>query len=239
MQPFMYLLQDRRDRFKQELDVFVNTYLNKLAPVFESIDEEANAKAEEHFREIGASFNPDYDDPADYAERAFEKGLEYWEGLSLMQYNTRLMSISTLYQFWEQQIRSYAFKELTRHHILNNKNGKKFEFKDFCTKFNEIEAMLIQCGVDTKFINSWSKIKELQLLQNVIKHGDGSSAAKLMEIRPDLFRKVGDTKIMDLYLTILNEQALEVKDDDIIEYGHALNEFWDELPERMYLKIQE
>ena len=33
---------------------------------------------------------------------------------------------------------------------------------------------------------SWSKILELEALANVVKHGDGRSAEKLRELRPDL-----------------------------------------------------
>jgi hypothetical protein len=236
MEPFMYLPQERRDRFKRYIDVFVKTYMDRIAPVFERIEEESEEKAEEHFAELGQWFDPERSDPADYAERAREFGFEYWEGMSLMQYNTRLMSIATLYQFWEQQFRRFAFEELTRHHSFVDKKGRKVEFKTFCTQIDEIKEMLLQCGVNTTSLDSWAKIDELRLLQNVIKHGDGKSAADLEKIRPDLFRKVGETKIMDLYLTILNERALDVEDKEIITYGEALQRFWDELPERMYWK---
>lgn len=240
MEPSMYLPQKRKESFKRYIDVFVKTYTDRIAPIYEGLDKEAEEKAEEHFAKSGQWFDPDQSDPSDFAERSWEYGIEYWESMTLMQYNTRLMSIATLYQFWEQQFRRFAFEELTRHHTFYVKKGKgkgkEIEFKSFCTKLDEIGNLLEQCGVTTMFLDSWAKINELHLLQNVIKHGDGSSANQLEEIRPDLFRMVGDTKIMDLYLTILNEQALDVNDSEIVDYGEALKQFWDELPENMEWK---
>lgn len=236
MEPLLYLPQRRKENFKRYIDVFVKTYTDRIAPVYKGLDNEAQEKAEEYFAKSGQLFDPDNDDPADFAERAWEYGVEYWENMSLMQYNTRLMTIATLYQFWEQQFRRFAFEELTRQHTFYDKRGREIEFKSFCTKFDEIEDLLYQCGVVTSFLDSWAKINELRLLQNVIKHGDGTSANQLEQIRADLFRKVGDTKIMDLYLTILNEQSLDVDDSEIVAYGEVLKQFWDQLPEYMEWK---
>lgn len=236
MKPFIYLPQRLKNDFKEEIDLFVNTYMDRIAPVFASIDDEAERKTDEYFEQLGMYCISEYCDPGDYADQARDFGYEYWAGLALMQYNTRLMNISTLYQFWEQQLRGFAFSELTRQHTLADEKGRRIEFTSFCTKFNEIEQLLMQCGVGKNSLVSWDKINELRLLQNVIKHGDGTSASQLEQIRPDIFRIVGKHKAKDLYLTTLNERVLDIEDSEIVTYGNALKEFWDELPEHMYLK---
>ncbi|WP_257985569.1 hypothetical protein [Bacillus sp. V5-8f] len=90
--------------------MYIDTYTKRIAPVFDNIEEEAKQIADEHYREMGAYFNPDYHDEGDFAEAAWEKGLEHFEGLSLIRYNTKLMWISTMYQFWEQQVRKFLFR---------------------------------------------------------------------------------------------------------------------------------
>ncbi|NOU72552.1 hypothetical protein GC098_14135 [Paenibacillus sp. LMG 31458] len=236
MTAFIYLPGYMRESLKNAITFYVNTYTGRIASVFDNVEEEANEKAEEYFEESGRYFDPDRHDPADIAEEAMERGLEYWQGVTLFQYNLKMMSIATLYQFWEQQIRKLAFEELTRHHRLQNRKGKIIDFPSFCTKFADIEAMLKQCGVDVSTLASWDKINELRHLQNVIKHGDGPSAKELAAIRPDFFAATSHTRLMDLYLTTLNEKVLAVDDNEIVNYRDAIHLFWDELPERMYLK---
>lgn len=229
----IYLSKGLRDELKQQLSLFVSTYIDKIAPVFESIEIVAEEKAEEYFLELVLNFNPYRDDPAAYSEQAMDYGYEYWSGMALMQYNTRLMNIATLYQFWEQQFRKFAYMELTRNNRLLT---KEIEFKSFCTKFKHIESLLLKCGVDIYSLVSWKKINELHLLQNVIKHGDGPSAAILEGIRPDFFIQIGDKKFKDILKTVLNERVLDVDDSELVTYGDALQNFWDELHDHIYLE---
>ncbi|OAB34136.1 hypothetical protein [Paenibacillus glacialis] len=235
MQAFIYLPDSKREQLKRCISVFVQTYIEKISPTFDYIDEEAQVQAYNHYCELDESSNSEYLDQLDFAEAAKEYGYQHWEGMALMQYNTKLMSISTLYQFWEQQVRKLVFEELTSHLKFTIEKGGSVEFKTFCTRgIDDIKEMFLQCGVDMKLLKSWAKIDELRLLQNVIKHGDGKSASNLEELRPDYFRHVGGTKAMDLYLSTLNERVLDVNENEIFTYGEALKEFWDELPGMMY-----
>lgn len=241
MNPFTYLPDHMRESLKKPIKAYVSTYYNKLSVVFEGIDAEAEQVAEEEFERLGTYFNPDRHDPADFAERAWEYGIEYAMSMNLMRYNVQLMSISTLYQFWEQQVRSFLFEELTRDHtfkIIKGKNkGNILTFKEFCTKgFDEIKEIFQACGRNLESFNSYAKINELRLLANVIKHGDGPSATQLKIVRPDIFNsRIGFNK-MDLYKTTLNEVVLEIGNDELRTYGNAILEFWDEIPEYMYFQ---
>ena len=51
-----------------------------------------------------------------------------------MKYNTKLMWISTLYQFWEQQVRKFIYEEVTKTHKFIDKKGMKFFLKIFVQK---------------------------------------------------------------------------------------------------------
>ena len=186
---------------------------------------------------MGAFFDPDRHDPADFATSAWEYGIEYGMSMYLMQYNVRLMNIATLYQVWEQQIRSFLYEELTRHHRFEISKGKYLTIKEFCAKgFQDIKDVFKQLDTNFELFISYSKINELRLLANVIKHGDGGSATQLKKLRPDIFDSSSGIDKMELYKTTLNEVVLEVDDGELREYGDALLEFWDEIPERMHLK---
>lgn len=235
MTAFVYLPNFKRDFYKEQLSTFVTTYFEKLSPVFDKIEEEATKKAEEEYERIGMNFDPDRSDPAEMAQQAEDFGQRYWENSNLMRYNTKLMTISTFYQIWEQQVRKLLYEELTRHHSLIDKHGNEISFSKFGTRgIDQIKEVFSQCGVVLEQLTSWGKIDELRLLQNVIKHGDGKAAEKLEGIRPTYFRRVGNTKVMDLYLTTLGDLVLDVDDDELNIYLDSLLEFWDDLPERMY-----
>lgn len=138
---------------------------------------------------MGRYFNPDYHDPSDFAEEAWEAGIEHYEGTALMKYNTRLMWISTLYQFWEQQVRKFIYEEVTRTHSFIDKKGKEILFKQFCTRgIDDIKEAFLGFDQDLEKLGSWERINELRLLANVIKHGAGWSATQLKLLRPDFFK---------------------------------------------------
>ncbi len=223
----------RKDKYKRNIDIFVRTYFDRIAPVYEGLEIEVETKSQEFFDETGMYFNPESDDPEDWANRATEYEVEYWQNLTLMRYNTRLMTVSTLYQLWEQQLRQFLYEEITRLGLINI-DGDTIEFKTFCTRSHELKSALNQLGIDTNRVISWVKTKELRLLQNVIKHGDGGSARELELIRPDFFLKnIFGEKNMDLNLTTLNEETLDVDDSEILGYGEVLKMFWDELSENI------
>jgi len=133
-----------------------------------------------------------------------------------------------LYQLWEQQLRSFLFREIS--HV------REMEFKGFCKEFKEIKAELKSHNVDVKSFSRWGKIDELRELCNVIKHGDGRALNRLREINPSLFRKgsVITVDLVELYKTSLLEETLDVNETTLQDYRDALLSFWDEIPERNY-----
>lgn len=238
MRAQLYLDNRIRKTLKEPYETFAKTYVERVIPIFSSLEEESQAIADEKYEDLERYFNPESDDPADYVEMAWEAGLEHYESMSLMQYNMRLMWISTLYQFWEQQVRKFVFEEVTRTHKFIDKKGNDVDFAGFCTRgIDDIKEEFNEFGQDLEKLISWSKIEELRLLANVIKHGGGWSATKLKELRPDYFDAgVISTDLLDLYKTTLGERVLNIDDSEYEIYCDAIIQFWDELPEVMYSK---
>ena len=238
MKAQLYLYDTLRKKFQGSIKLIYYTYSKRIKPIFENIEDESNAIAEKKYQELGKHYNPDYHDPAILAEDAWLTGLEHYESMALMRYNTKLMWISTLYQFWEQQVRKFVYEEITKTHKFIDKKGNEILFKDFCTRgIEDIKEIFLEFNQDIEKLKCWHKIDELRLLVNVIKHGDGWSATQLKKLRPDFFKtEFFEQDLLNLYKTTLNEQVLNINDCEFHKYCKALIEFWDVLPERMYSK---
>ena len=153
-----------------------------------------------------------------------------------IQYNMRLM-ISTLYQFWNSKLENLSWRSDETHKFIDKK-GNDVGFAGFCTRgIDDIKEEFNEFGQDLEKLSSWSKIEELRLLANVIKHGDGWSATKLKQLRPDFFDSGGiSTDLLDLYKTTLGERVLNIDDSEYETYCDAITQFWDELPDVLYSK---
>ncbi|MCU5026589.1 hypothetical protein OB988_29715 [Bacillus cereus] len=233
----MLLENGLRENLQHPYELYVQTYTERISPVFDNIEQEAEEIANNAYnnmmRNVGAGYE-DYD-PGDFADDAWQFGLDYYENVSLMRYNTKLMWISTMYQFWEQQVRRFLYKEMTSSgYKAFNKNQQELEYKDFCVNIGKIKEFFFGFNVDIETLTCWDKVNELRLLANVIKHGPGVSAEDLLKIRPDIFDSSHvSTNLLDLYQTTLNHVVINISDQDYKTYANALIDFWGELPDRM------
>lgn len=238
----LYLYTQLRERFQKPYEYYIDVYFNKVAKVFDNLEKEANEIAQNHYEELGQYFDPDRHDYDDFADIAFEKGLEYYEVVSLVRYNNQLMWISTMYQFWEQQVRKFLFDEIKQSGVtLFDSKGREIEFKSYCANgIREIKEEFLNFGQDLDTMKCGSDINELRLLANVIKHGDGGSATELEKLRPDFFKsEITETNLLKIHRTVLNERVLNISNSDFIKYKEALQSFWGELPERLYCVYDE
>lgn len=234
MRSQLYVPEITRAYLKSEIAFYVEIYFQKLLPVFNDIENEADKLANDFYDNFMNQLADDeYIDPASIAEQALEMGIKHYSYLRLGKYNLTATWHATLYQLWEQQLRLFLFREIS--HV------KKLEFKSFCTTMNEIKETFALHNVDIESFGCWSKISELRLLCNVIKHGAGDSSEKLRKLNPSLFRKEPalferekDIDYMDTYKTTLLEETLNIDQTTLQQYKEALLSFWDEIPERNY-----
>jgi len=168
----------------------------------------------------------DFNDPSSIAEEAEDIRVDHYLHLKLGKYNLTATWHATLYQVWEQQLRLFLFQEIS--HVYN------IQFGTFCTKLSEIKKKFKFHNVDIESFSCWPQIRELSLLCNVIKHGDGKSAKKLQKIKPTLFKQKDGTDYMKTFKTTLLEETLSIDEKTLQNYSEALLSFWDEIPERNY-----
>lgn len=228
----LYLFDPLRQQFIGDLTMIKTTFLERISPIFDDIDAEAKRYEDELWRNILNSPCAEGEcvDPGDYVDFVQEKTIERYEMLSLMRYRNISMWISCLCQVWEQQLYSFVIHEAEQEGIQYSPDDKKrgfaFAKEVFSCHQQQFEDMPV-----------WSKIKELRLLVNVIKHAEGDSEQKLRKIRPDYFTQemAGmEYDLMSLYHTTLLETTLMIQVQDFTDYYEALVKFWNDLPERMY-----
>jgi hypothetical protein len=238
MKAQLYLDGTVRNLMKSPIELYAETYTKKIIPLFSKIEQESKDIENKTYKELSASFDPDIHCESEFIDEALGAGQEYYAGMVLMQYNMKLMCISTLYQFWEQQVRRFIFEESSPRFI--HKKGNSIDFKYFCSRgINDIKQNFKKFNQDLEKLTSWNKINELRLLANVIKHGDGYSATHLSRIRPDFFKYDDEnysSNRLDVYKTTLNDIVLNIADSEFLDYCKAIILFWDELPESMCAK---
>ena len=223
LQTQLYFYKPLMDKHKKELS-FVEDYYDRTKEQFNDIEKEVSAYTNNLYKEYPAT--PETD-PASIAEWAQEQGIEMYETLSLMKSNHLLMTIAMLYHIWEQQLSKFTIQEM-EHYLKFDKKVLSFE---------EIKKIFELHGINIIDTESWKKIRELKLLANTIKHGEGHSAEKLRDLRPDFFKLdiIDETDTLDLHSSILMDvYSLQVNESDLKNYIKATMYFWDEMPERAY-----
>ena len=230
MKSQLYVPEDTRRYFQSEISSFVEIYSQKLLPVFGNMETEAD-KCENDFYNDYMN-QPSYDDsvdPASIAEEARDIGIERYCFLKLGKYHLTAAWHAMLYELWEQQIRSFLFREISKDEPTGG-------FKKFCDKLEKIKAQLEFHNVDIKNCLCWHKIDELRQLCNVIKHSGGSSLGPLREKNPALLKKgsVVEVELIELYRTSFLEEVLNIDETTLQDYKDALLSFWEKIPERNY-----
>ncbi len=209
--------------------------LERVAPAFGGIAEEAGAAAEAEFERLGSMpADPDGSiDMGDVAEWATDHGSEYYETMSgVWQGVLNLLAVGLRHLFEQQQI-FFLWREFARE-----------EKGSFQTP--ELEKRLAACGVESRSFPCAGKLYELRMAANAIKHGAGPSASELAKLRPDLFlnpvllrlgwtKKGDDAKsrraaaLASSFIAPLAGDALYVSEHDLSEWSDAVMAYWKEL----------
>ena len=120
---------------------------------------------------------------------------------------------------------------------------KRHKRKSMC----KVAELLRKSDIDITSFSSWSKIDELRLVANTVKHADGDSADKLRCCRPDLFTfsdPVSKSILPDQFIILrqvfqpLTGKDLFVTVSDLSSYVDVIKQFWFELANTLE-KIEE
>lgn len=175
-------------------------------------------------------FGPD-DDPSDitdiYQERLSDAAEILWHAVAIHKFQFLVL----LCQTWENEFISFVTKEYKQ----------SYEVDGMLPYAKAMDKILLE-SVDRSKVRGIDKIRELRLLVNVIKHGEGNSADKLRKKRPDFFQydknepfTRQNDRLVVWNSVLLDAEALNVDEDEFYSYFEAINEFWKSMPIRVFL----
>jgi hypothetical protein len=163
-------------RFQQ----FGDLVCSRVLPAFEGINEEAHALERRRYTELISSVHvADEDDMWNageaMADLAFNEAMDHAVLLGSMRFATLNLYAAALYHLTEQHLIDLMLR------IHNNDQRHNHRPEEAIGWFKNT------LGLDVTTLSSWPLMDELRLVANVVKHGEGGSAAQLRQMRPDLF----------------------------------------------------
>jgi len=93
----LYFDPYKRKWLKSEIAAYSKIFNERLFPTFENIEEEAEEYSEHIYDELGQLPGDGSIDMSEIAELAMEKGITYYEELSLVKYSFTAITIASLY----------------------------------------------------------------------------------------------------------------------------------------------
>lgn len=254
----LYLPPSLKEDYIRIFDVLADNHARIYKAVYEKLkthtDDVANEFKEEAERMLNGSFHPEYSDYGDFMESVRDYVLNRLDEQFLMYYQFELMSLSNLYQVFEQQLRQWLFKEMTHNEnqsinqvkfYLENDKGEDV-YGEFYSNFKRLTDLLAELKLTFEdwfgeelivHTDIWKTIRECNLLSNTYKHGSGLSAKNLYTLYPQYFEKVNKTRLMDLYRTTNLERVLDVNKISFEKYCNNMKEFWGNMKEHQYGKV--
>lgn len=213
------------------LKAFGQYVTDYVEPVFANLAGRANAIAALEFKRLGEQ-NAGEDCDGDLsvaAETAQDKGQVFYDTMVSIRQTSLNLSAAGLFHLLEQQLadlcRDGAFETLPP--------------RD--TKLSDVETWYLKHFNLVLFnLSAWPKIQELRLVANAVKHGEGNSAARLRDMRPDLFQNPAlrelSRNLPEIYtaptvrLPLAGEDIF-VTSEVFSEFSEAANSFFAEIAE--------
>ena len=218
--------------FVPQLKAIVQALEKRLLPNLEEekIELESNKITEEvweRFMSMPATGN---EDPADFADRALNAGIAHYTLMYGIRQGMLNLFAAALYHTFEQQVMFFHRKNVLD--LDEENDSKKFKLKVFQRRLKEY-------GIDIKNFACWSKIDELRLVANTVKHAEGPSSDRLRAIRSEMFinplfsQDPFPLQGFDSVFQPLVGDNLYVSLQDIKDYCDHLVQFWEELVDVM------
>ena len=180
-------------RVLSKIDKIFSTIFERLLPVYNNIEDEAKQIEKDKLESLSKSFNPETMDPSDAYQEAWEDGAEHYSIQHEMKQEFLLNNATWLFHLFEKDC------------LL------MFDGKKGIDAINYLNGL----GIETDSNSKWHTInKELRLLANAIKHGEGPSFTALEVLRPDFFDST--------YSTV----QVKINAQDLEHYIDSMKNFW-------------
>lgn len=192
--------------------------IEDVVPVFSNLSDRANAIAELEFKRLGEQpAGEDCDgDMSVAAEAAQDKGQVFYDTMVAIRQTSLNLFAAGLFHMLEQQLAD----------LCRDGAFETAPLRD--TNLGIVSAWYRDnFKLDLSTLSAWSKIEQLRLLANSVKHGEGNSAEQLRAIRPDLFQNPDLSEFLRDFPGMCTAQAvrLPLAGEDIFVTAEVFSEF--------------
>lgn len=209
---------------------YVEQAKKRLLSQFDDIESEADKASEAWLEQNSHRFNPDFHDPADFEERAYDAGIEFYQLLSDMRDTTRFSVVAGMYHEWDKRFRQWLVDETRHWHT-----GAAVQAELWKKDFGKLAFLMESFDWKVRDKDYFPLLDACRLVVNVYKHGEGKSLndlkARYPEYLDDPFYKVTD-QMPDF--DYLDHSHLSVSDEQLEEFSEAIIAFWQDVPENIF-----
>lgn len=205
--------------FVPEIRALEVAVFSKMLPSFDNIAEEAEKLTEKEYERLGnRSADADDTDMGDIAEKAQDKGIEYYSLMSKMKREILAIFYVMLYRLFEQQLFYFYRKEILG--VNEEYNIEDIKWKDLLARFQGV-------GIKLNDLKTYKNIHILGLIANIVKHGEGRSEKELRKIESAYFKY--QKKGFRVFISEDILDSLKISEANFLEQIRNVVAFWNEL----------
>ena len=210
----------------EELQYYASVFQDRIAPAFDGLEDEAKRIEDEEYERLGQFVDPENADPSYGAEEAYFKGVDFYLANDAVRQGLFNLMIAGLFHLLEQQAQYLATRILSNPLIQPDGSGGFHQLKSLLAREFHINIESFRC---------WAQLKELRLVANTVKHGDGRSSDELKALNPALFKDPNDPlpQFYGLPLRPLVGEGLRLTSDHFKDYKTCVETFWSELTDAL------
>ena len=165
------------------------------------------------------------------AEVAREQGIERYGLLHDLKKQVMLAALAGMYHQWDKELRDFVERELQ--HGVKPKEVRKIAWSE---NISDVFDVLKDFGWDPRKLAVFPLIDACRLVVNVYKHGKGRSLEDLAEKHPE-FLNQPLRGLVRADASWLDHEWLEVSEAQFRRIADAIEKFWVQFPERLFLTI--
>lgn len=234
MEPQLYMWSGTRDLFLRRHRFFVDQVKVRVLSQFQTIEADAEAYSESEYDRLASLPGDENSDMADVAEAANDRGQEFYGLLHDMKKQMMLAALAAMYHQWDKDLRDFIERELVHYY-----EGKAVADLVWKQDVGKIFDLLREFGWDCRASSFFDRIEACRLIVNVYKHGKGRSLDDLARSFPQYLNHpfVSLAEKPSFAADFLDYEWVEISDDQFDEMAKAISWFWEEFPERLFLKV--
>lgn len=223
-----YLWTQQRKYFIEVHNFIYEEAKKRILNQFANIEDEATEIENNYLTQVLPNTYYEEIDPCSIFENAFEAGYTHYDLLSDMKVQVQLNTISLIFHHWNITLRDWLAKEL-RHNFEKEHSENIAYSQDMRTIYKVFNELNWQIESQPFF----KQLDAMRLIVNIYKHGNGKSLKDLQRNYPKYLKENMDQDVLSPYL---HHSDLIITEDHINEFSEAIIAFWENIPERLYLK---